>query len=74
MAFRGGSGLELLGDIVERIAAAADAVAGSPPIVSATVGRSRAFVQRWAYALRDGGLADHGIADDPRRSTPGDEV
>jgi len=34
--------------------------------VTAAVGRSRAFVQRWADAYRDGGLGDQGIAADRR--------
>lgn len=41
----------------DRLRAAALAIAGTPTrVIQEKLGRSRGFVQRWAYAYRDGGL------------------
>lgn len=46
------------------------AVAGEPcPAIMAMLGRSRGFVQRWAYAYRDGGLEALAVKPQPGRPT-----
>lgn len=46
------------------------AVAGEQcPTIMAMLGRSRGFVQRWAYAYRDGGLDAVAVKPQPGRPT-----
>lgn len=46
------------------------AVAGEPcPTIMRMLGRSRGFVQRWAYAYRDGGLDAIAVKPQPGRPT-----
>ena len=46
------------------------AVRGEPcPVIMRMLGRSRGFVQRWAYAYRDGGLDAIAVKPQPGRPT-----
>lgn len=52
------------------------AIAGEPcPVIMKMLGRSRGFIQRWAYAYRDGGLDAIAVKPQPGRppTLPGDQ-